>query len=161
VTTDDLCRHEAGHAVAAALLGLSVRLVDTTTRHERTPGGGLRVIYGEVRYADEEIVDRESARKRMVVTLCGPIESAESWADVPAWPLDEHAETTDECNLAVLAGWLGFDQGDYRAVLIDAIELTLTDEYRILHQAITGMLDYTPRIDAALFERVQEIARGH
>jgi hypothetical protein len=34
MTTEDLCRHEAGHAAAAALLGLSVRLVDTTTRAE-------------------------------------------------------------------------------------------------------------------------------
>jgi hypothetical protein len=37
----------------------------------------------------------------------------------------------------------------------------MSDEYRILHQAVTGLLDYTPRIDASLFAQVHEIARKH
>jgi hypothetical protein len=152
--------HEGGHAAAAALLGLTVRLVDTDTRTEPTAGGGLCVIFGEVRHSGERIVDRASAIRRMVVSLCGPLESVDSWDDMPHWPLSEHADTTDERNLAALADWLGFDEADYTAVVMEAIELSLTPEYRILHQAITGLLDYTARIDAALFGRVHALARG-
>jgi hypothetical protein len=160
MTAEETCRHEAGHACAAALLGMSVRLIDTVPRHELTPGGGLCTIFGVVRHSGERIVDRESARNRMLVILCGPIESAESWLDVPHWPLDEHADTTDERNLWALADWLGYDRSDYHEVLTDAIELTLTREYQMLHMAVTGMLDYTPRIDAVLFEQLHEITRG-
>jgi len=153
--------HGAGHTCAAALLGLSVRLIDTVPRQERTPGGGLCTISGEVRHSGERIVDRESARTRMVVILCGLIETAECWEDMPCWPLQENADTTDEHNLWALIDWLGLDHADYRRVLIEALELTMSDEYCLLHQAVTGMLDYTPRIDAALFEQVREIVREH
>jgi hypothetical protein len=160
MTTEDVCRHEAGHAAAATLLGLMVRLVDTTARTEPTPGGGLCIVYGSVHYR-EVITDRDSARRRMVVILCGPMESANGWDDLPHWPLDEHADTTDERNLWALCDWLDLEERDYRKVMLEAIELTLTNEYRIPHTAVTGMLDNTPRIDAALFERVREIARKH
>ena len=163
MTAEDLCRHEAGHAAAAALLGLTVRLIDTVPRTEATPGGGLCMIYGETLYSGVRIVDRESARKRMIVSLCGPIESSESWEDLPHWPLSEHADTTDERNLQALADWLELDEHGYHEIVLEAIELSLTPEYRILHQATTGMLDYTPRIDADLFLRLHTIAkaRGH
>jgi hypothetical protein len=45
-----------------------------------------------------------------------------------------------ECNLAALADWLGFDAADYRSVLIEALELTRTPAYLILHEAVTGLL---------------------
>jgi HK97 family phage prohead protease len=160
MTTEDLCRHEAGHACAAALFGRSVRLVDTVPRTEPTPGGGLCVIYGETRHSGERVVDRASAIRRMVVILCGPLESADSWDEMPHWPLSEDADTTDERNLAALADWLGFDEADYTAVVMEAIKLSLTPAYLILHQAISGLVDYVPRIDAALFERVHPSREG-
>lgn len=161
MTTEQLCRHEAGHACAAALLGLSVRLVDTVPRAEATPGGGLYVIFGEVRHSGERIVDRESARRRMIVSLCGPLESAEGWDDMPHWPLSEHADTTDERSLWALADWLELDERGYHEILLEAIDLTLAREYRLLHTAVTGMLDYVPRVDPDLFLRLHTLARGH
>ena len=53
MSVEDVCRHEAGHACAAALLGLSVRLVDTTSRTYQTSGGGLCTVYGETRHDGE------------------------------------------------------------------------------------------------------------
>jgi hypothetical protein len=159
MTNEQLCRHEAGHACAAALLGLNVQLLDTITRYEATPGGGLRVVYGVVRHSGG-IDDRDSARRRMIVILCGPLEGAESWDEVPSWPLSEDAPTTDEYNLWALADWLGLDEADYREVFREALALSLTSEYRILHQAVTGLLDYVPRLDPGAFEQVRAIVRG-
>jgi hypothetical protein len=83
MTTEDVCRHEAGHACAAALPGLTVHLIDTVPRRELTAGGGLCEIYGEVRHSGDRIVDRASAIRRMIVSPCGPLESIDSWDDIP------------------------------------------------------------------------------
>jgi hypothetical protein len=148
VTADQVARHEAGHAVAAVLLGIPVLLIDVI---------GDAKSLGFVRHAGERITGPDMARKRMVLTLCGPIESAESWDDVPSWPLETH-RSTDERNLSVLADYLGLNGAGYRAVFLEALKLTLTDEYRRLYTAITGCLDYTPRIGPELLDELQVIA---
>lgn len=38
------------------------------------------------------------------------------------------------------------------------MNLTLRPDYRQMHFAITGMLDYTPRIDPALLDELHAIA---
>jgi hypothetical protein len=44
-------------------------------------------------------------------------------------------------------------------VKFEALHLTLDREYRILHMAISGMLEYEPRIGPALIDRIEELVR--
>jgi hypothetical protein len=60
-----------------------------------------------------------------------------------------------------LADWLGADAGDYRDLLIATLRLTLTGEFRRLHAAVSGLLDFVPRIDAELLDRVIAITEGN
>jgi hypothetical protein len=138
--------HEAAHCAAAIAKGVPVWTVDVTTRYERTGSEGLRVIYGEVRYRDEWITDRETARKRMIVTLMGPLEAAEEWDEVPKWPLDPNAATRDEQNLAMLADFLGLDERGYNEIFREAIEFADNRIYRLLLVSLAGLLDYWPRL---------------
>jgi hypothetical protein len=138
--------HEAAHCAAALALAIPVRTVDTVARYERTDAGGLRVIYGEVQYRDEWVTDRETARKRMIVTLMGPLEAAEEWDEVPKWPLDPNADTRDERNLAMLADFLGLDERGYNEIFREAIEFADNRVYCMLLVAVAGLLDYWPRL---------------
>jgi hypothetical protein len=87
---------------------------------------------------------REEAVKRMFITLAGPLES-EPWENIPKWPL-RHERTTDERHLAELAHYLGLEEREYDRVVHEAIKITLTDRYRHLHAAVTGVLDFQPQI---------------
>ena len=143
--------HEAGHAVAAVLLGVPVLLIDVV---------GDATASGRVRHGLEQVSDSEDARKRMLLILAGPIMAAQSWDEVPDWPLETH-RSTDERNLAMLAGYLGLDEAGYRELFLEALKLTLTDEFCHLHRAVSGCLDFTTRIGPELLEQLQDIADSH
>src|SRR5215204_5000115 len=98
-----LAAHEAGHACACVLLGVTVRLVDVA---------GDATALGRVRHDLEQIRNRDDARKRMIIILCGWIESVEDWDELPSWPLDPDA-STDEHNLDALAEYLQLDRKRY------------------------------------------------
>ena len=144
-----LVAHEAGHACACVLLGVPVRLVDVA---------GDATTLGRVRHGLEEIRTPDDARKRMIIILCGPIESADDWGAVPPWPLNPNA-STDEHNLAALADYLGLDKRGYEHIACEAVQLAASDEYQILHGAITGMLGYHPRIGPDTIEDLQRMTR--
>ncbi len=146
---ESIAAHEAGHACACVLLNVGVKLIDIA---------GDATALGRVRHEGEDnIRTREDARKRMLIILCGPFES-DDWEAIPKWPLHP-GRSTDEYNLKALADALGLDERGYNDVLFEAIDLTLTPEYRMLHTAITGMLDYVPRIGPELLEQLHDIAR--
>jgi hypothetical protein len=145
VTPEDVADHEAGHACAAVCLGVPVRLIDAV---------GNGVSRGWVSHGLGEVASAEDAVKRMVIILCGLIES--DW--LPEWPLDP-SQSRDEYNLHVLAEWLGLDERGYRDVQLQALKLSYSPAYLRLHSAVTGTLDFTPRIDAALLEQLQTIVQ--
>ena len=58
----------------------------------------------------------------MLIVLCGRIEWAEDWDEVPSWPLDPNA-SSDEYNLHALAEYLGHDKDAYDALRFEALEL--------------------------------------
>jgi len=144
-----IAAHEAGHACACVVLGVPVRLVDVA---------GDATALGRVRHGLEQIDNPDDARKRMKIILCGWIESVEDWDELPSWPLNPNA-STDEHNLATLADYLELDSRSYDDVRFEALKLTLDRDYKMLHVAITGMLDYTPRIGPELSGRLVGIAR--
>jgi hypothetical protein len=96
--------------IAAVVLGVPVRLVDVV---------GDASTLGRVRHGLEQVSNREDARKRMLIILAGQIEGADSWDQVPSWPLDPNA-TTDEFNLHALADFLGLDERGYEATRHEA-----------------------------------------
>jgi hypothetical protein len=146
-----LAAHESGHACACVLLGVPVRLIDVA---------GDATSLGRVRHGLEQVTSRDDARKRIIIILCGQIEGAEDWDEVPSWPLNPDA-STDEANLHALADYLGLDKQGYDDLLFnEALKLTLDREYRLLFIAITGMLSYTPRIGPKLIARLDRLARG-
>ena len=145
-----IAAHEAGHACACVVLDVPVRLVDVA---------GDATALGRVRHGLEQVDNPDDARKRMMIILCGWIESVEDWDELPGWPLETH-RSTDEANLAGLADYLGLDSRGYNDLKYDALKLTLDREYQSLHIAITGMLGYTPRIGPELIGRLVRIARG-
>ena len=142
--------HEAGHACACVMLGVPVRVVDVV---------GDAQAAGYVRHGLEQMYNRDDARKRMVIILCGQIEGADHWAEVPSWPLNPGA-STDEYNLDALADWLGLDREGYNEIAHEALNLTLDPLYQSLHVAVSGMLGYFPRIGPELLGRLVGIARG-
>jgi hypothetical protein len=129
-----IAAHEAGHACACVVLGVPVRLVDVS---------GDATAYGRVRHGLEEIKSRADARKRVLIILCGLIEGAEDWDELPAWPLETH-RSTDEYNLHALADYLGLDKAGYSALEMEALKLTLDPFYRVLHVAVTGCSTTSP-----------------
>jgi hypothetical protein len=145
-----IAAHEAGHACACVVLGVPVRLIDVA---------GDATALGRVRHGLEQVTSREDARKRILIILCGLIEGADDWDDVPAWPLRTYV-STDELNLQGMAEYLGLDRESYDALRFEALRLTLDREYQLLFGAITGMLAYHPRIGPELIARPQRLARG-
>jgi hypothetical protein len=131
-----LAAHEAGHCCAALVLGVPVRTI--SIEPDATTDGRVLVEY---RPGD--------LRKRGIIALAGMIESAETEADLPTWPLRTD-RTTDERNLAEIARVLEFTETDYRELLIDALDITLSPDYRMLHVATCGLLDYRPTMDGDL-----------
>jgi hypothetical protein len=142
--------HEAGHACACVLLGVPVRLVDVV--------GDARSLV-VVRHGLEQMYNRDDARKRMVIILCGQIEGADHWAEVPSWPLNPNA-STDEHNLDALAEYLELDRAGYNEIAAEALNLTLDPFYQSLHVAVTGMLGYFPNIGPKMLGRLVGLARG-
>jgi hypothetical protein len=112
---------------------------------------------GWVSHGLEDIRTPEDARKRMIIALCGPIEAADEWGEVPSWPLNPNAST--EYNLHALAEYLGLDERGYKRIAREALELTCRPDYYMLHQAVSGMLGYFPRIGPHMLARLQRIAR--
>ena len=113
-----------------------------------------------MRHDLEQVTSENDARKRIIIILCGQIESAEDWDELPSWPLRTHA-STDEHNLAALADYLDLDERSYNDLKFEASSVTLGRDYQMLHAAITGMLSYTPRIGPELLGRLVGIARRH
>jgi len=144
-----IAAHEAGHACACVLLGVPVRLVDVA--------GDAKAL-GRVRHGLEDIKTPDDARKRMLIVLCGQIEGADHWHEVPSWPLNPNA-STDEYNLHALAEYLRLDERGYNKIAGEALALTLAPEYQMLHVAITGMLGYFPRIGPAMIDRLYRMVR--
>jgi hypothetical protein len=145
-----LAAHEAGHAVACVVLGVPVRLIDVV--------GDAKSLGYVLHGLSDGVSSEDDARKRMLIILCGQIEGAEEWDELPAWPLRTHA-STDEANLHALADYLELDERSYDDVRFDALKLTLDREYQMLHTAVTGMLAYQPRIGPELIGRLVGIAR--
>jgi hypothetical protein len=142
-------RHEAGHCVSLLVMGVPVRFVGTVG--DATRGGW--VIY------DLHVTDRDSARKQAMNIMCAWIEEFDHLHQLPAWPLDSRAVTsTDEKRLAAIARKLGWTAKDYDRLVGDACKLTLTEPYRILFTAVTGALDYTPRLDTNWIRQLLAIA---
>jgi hypothetical protein len=145
-----LAAHEAGHACACVMLGVPVRVVDVV--------GDVKSLGYVLHGLTDRVGSEDDARKRMLIILCGQIESADDWADVPSWPLNPNA-STDEHNLDALADYLGLDREGYNEIALDALNLTLDPLYQSLHVAVTGMLGYFPRIGPELLDRCVGIAR--
>jgi hypothetical protein len=141
--------HEAGHACACVVLGVPVRLVDVA---------GDAEALGRVRHGLEQVSTPEDAHKRMLIILAGQIEGADHWDDVPSWPLQPNA-STDEYNLDALAEYLGLDEKGYRQIAREALELTCSPDYYMLHQAVSGMLGYFPRIGPQMIARLDRLTR--
>jgi hypothetical protein len=143
--------HEAGHACACVMLGVPVRVVDVL--------GDAKSLGYVLHGLTDRIRSEDDARKRMLIILCGQIEGADHWAEVPSWPLNPDA-STDEHNLDALADWLGLDREGYNEIRGEALNLTLDPFYQSLHVAVSGMLGYFPRIGPELIGRCIGIARG-
>jgi hypothetical protein len=140
-------RHEAGHAAAAVLLGLPILLVSVI------PDAATR---GRVRVGP--IKGREMAIKAMIVGICGPLEDAESWDEVPTWGLLSHYGD-DGAVLAEMAERLGLDRAGWDRVFTLALKFSLTDQYQQLVNEISGTLDYCPQFGPELIEQVHELLR--
>lgn len=150
MTREYVAAHEGGHAVALVLLGVGVKLIDIA---------GDATALGRVHHEGaENMCSREDAIKRMLIILSGPLMS-DSWEAIPKWPLSKH-RSTDEYNLAVISEALGLEKRDYDKVLHEALKLTCNREFERLHVAVTGMLDYVPRIGPELLDRLHVIALG-
>ena len=138
-----LAAHEAGHAVACMMLGATVLLIDTI---------------GDERYAghvthNHQLRTNADVRDRALIILCGLIESADEFDDIPRWPLS-HTNTSDEHHLALIVEHLDLNASEYSDLVLEAIRLTLKPAYQHMHVAITGLLDYTPRIDRRLLHEL-------
>ena len=143
VTPEQLAAHEAGHACACVLLHIPVRVVSVTPDAD---------VVGNVRhggFVDHELVpeDVESAKLRMQVILCGLIMGDCDEDPVPDWPIPEGVPGSDRANLKAFAEACKFNENDWLALLVRAYRLTIQPRFVYLHQAVTGLLDYVPRID--------------
>jgi hypothetical protein len=136
-------RHEAGHAAAAVLLAVPIRIVslvpDATSNGRVTTMGGID--------------SPEMAVKHMIVGLCGQLEDAETWDEVPSWPLYSH-HSPDEAILAEMAELLGLDKAGWDRVFHLALEFSLSDQYERLVSVITGTLEHVPQFGPELIEQV-------
>ncbi len=141
--------HEAGHAAMLMVLGVGVRVIDVV-------GDGAECL-GYVAH-DLRVTDRESAIRRMVSVLAGPLES-DPWEQIPKWPLRYDA-SPDEALLASLADAIELTHKDYDDLVARTIDITLTSEYLALHAAITGTLDYVPRIGPELISQIDYAVDG-
>jgi hypothetical protein len=143
--------------------------IDFEVRHEQVQRnararpswsrGTATSVLGVVRHGLEQVTSRDDARRRMLIILCGLIEGADDWDDIPEWPLRTNA-SSNELNLQAMAEYLGLDRESYDALRFEALRLTLDREYQLLFGAITGMLAYHPRIGPELIARLQRLARG-
>ncbi len=130
-----IAAHEAGHAAMLMVLGVGVKVVDVV--------GDGGTCFGYVAH-DLRVTDRKTALHRMMVILAGPLES-DTWEQIPKWPLRRDA-SPDEALLASLADAVGLTHEDYDELVSRTIDITLSNEYLMLHTAIVGTLDYVPRI---------------
>ena len=137
MTPEQIARHEAAHCSMAVTLGVPVRYV------------GLTATGGFVEYEPHSHT-RKGATLRMMIILGGLIETAETGADLPAWPIDPDAgpdaERSDRRLLALLADRLKLSEGEYRQIVLAALKVSLGAGYEQLVTGISGVLDYTPRI---------------
>jgi HK97 family phage prohead protease len=149
-TLEQTCAHEAGHASMALLLGVPVRLVDVTG--DETALG--RTHHGLAENTDEDHVTR------MKIILGGLIESADSFADLPVWPLDLDHGTTDRRRLAALAKLLSLDSAGYDGIVNGAIDLWGSARYKRLHAVISLALEQHGRLDSIALQRIKALTEG-
>lgn len=151
MTPEDIARHEGAHAAMAVTLGVPVKFV------------GLDQAGGYVEYEPHSHTP-EGAARRMMVILAAVIETATNGDDLPEWPIDPDdgpAELRhDRHLLAELAQRLQLGEREYGQILKATLDITCTDAYRHLVEAVTGGLDFTPRIDADLLTQLDAIAGG-
>jgi hypothetical protein len=57
------------------------------------------------------------------------------------------------------AEYLKLDAQGYKQIAHEALELTITREYQMLHVAVTGRLSYFPRIGTEMIEHLERLAR--
>jgi hypothetical protein len=149
VTPEDIARHEGAHAAMAVTLGVPVKFV------------GLDQAGGYVEYEPHSHTP-EGAARRMMIILAAIIETAATADDLPEWPIDPDdgpAELRhDRHLLAELSLRLELDESEYRHLVTTTLKITCTDAYRHLVEAVTGGLDFTPRIDADLLHQLDTIA---
>ena len=144
MTPEELCAHEAGHCCACVLLNIPVRIVSVIGDDDAVGNVRRR---GFVDH-DLDVIDLESARRRMIVILCGPIMGDCAEDPVPdSWPLPEGVPGSDQAHLKALAEACGFTESDWRGLLVQAYRLTIQPRFIHLFQAVTGLLDYVPSID--------------
>ena len=55
---------------------------------------------------------------------------------------------------------LSLTERDYLLVLKAALDLSMTAEYRFLVTGISGLLDFTPRVDTDLLHQLHTINNG-
>jgi hypothetical protein len=145
MTHDDVCRHEAGHIVAAIMLGvpaLSVQVI---------PDG---------RFLGVARSGPKTVGEQIVISLCGLIE----WpgpAHLPEWSAlrdlhvtDDEEQPTDCEQLAALIREHDISRETYRSMEIAALRLASSKQYARLMVTVTGALDYWPTMDQGLLDRV-------
>jgi HK97 family phage prohead protease len=132
------------------LLGVPVQLVDVT---------GDATALGRVHHELGTTVTDDEHATRMKIILGGLIESAESIADLPAWPLNSNHGTTDQRQLALLAKALGLDRAGYSGIVDEALELWQSPEYKRLHAVISHTLEQHGQLDRDALLRVKAIAQ--
>jgi hypothetical protein len=140
--------HEGGHCAMLVTLGVPVLAVDVIPTTERRG----------VVMADLTIDDAESAIGLMMVVLAGPL-MADDLEDLPKWPLRDD-RSDDERVLCAYAKALDFTRDDYDDLVTRTIRCTLTPQFMQLHAAITGMLDYRPRLGPDALAHIEGIVCG-
>jgi hypothetical protein len=142
---EQLVAHEAGHAAAALCLGLSVK-----GARVRQDGGSVVVGFNPR--------DQGEVRALLVSTLCGGIaDRTPDWPPSP--PLSTTPTTSDEADVARFARALNLNTKTYAAVVQDARAMLTRDDYRLLHTAISILLEQRHHLDHHDLDRVKTIVK--
>jgi hypothetical protein len=139
-----LAEHEAAHVSAALVLGVPV--VEVHAPYRTLEDRMQRMDRGE-QDAGMVTVKESDPRKLALVLLVAPFEDGDAhWP--PSWPLPSVPAYGDEADLCRHVKALGLDRAGYHALIQEALELAMSDEYRRLHVAFTHALERHGRLDA-------------
>lgn len=143
---DDLVAHEAAHAAVALLLGLHVKAAHVD------PASCGRVI------CDINPRDPAELRALLIATLAGGLaDRTPGWPPQP--PLSATPATSDELDVGRLARLLNLDRKQYAAVVQAAHATVACADYRLLHTAISILLEERHHLEERDLERVKAIVQ--